>query len=219
MKGRGNGRKVSKCRNAYKSRQIAVNTHFFEQTSVKISISYFPTTQQHGEEGSERAGHQPPQEVAQGVAQRPPLRLRRQTHRQLRWHHQHAQVAVRNPRTQGVPLGGRLLLPHHGFLPRLPRSVLPPLLSPPKCVFKPVLPHPNIYPSGTVCLSILNEEEDWKPHITVKQILLGVQKLLKDEPNIDSPAQQEPLTMYKSNREEYIKKVKAFALNTKKKPA
>jgi ubiquitin-conjugating enzyme E2 I len=53
----------------------------------------------------------------------------------------------------------------------------------------------------------------------VKQILLGVQKLLKDEPNIDSPAQQEPLTMYKNNREEYLKKVKAFALNSKKKPA
>lgn len=29
-------------------------------------------------------------------------------------------------------------------------------IRPPKCVFKPVLPHPNIYPSGTVCLSILN---------------------------------------------------------------
>jgi ubiquitin-conjugating enzyme E2 I len=28
---------------------------------------------------------------------------------------------------------------------------------PPKCMFKPVLPHPNIYPSGTVCLSILND--------------------------------------------------------------
>jgi ubiquitin-conjugating enzyme E2 I len=55
---------------------------------------------------------------------------------------------------------------------------------PPKCVFKPVLPHPNIYPSGTVCLSILNEEEDWKANITIKQILLGVQKLLKEEPNI-----------------------------------
>lgn len=53
-----------------------------------------------------------------------------------------------------------------------------------------MIPHPNIYPSGTVCLSILNEEEDWKPHITVKQILTGIQKLLKDEPNIDSPAQQ-----------------------------
>ena len=62
-----------------------------------------------------------------------------------------------------------------------------------------MLPHPNIYPSGfkwlvnelkkgTVCLSILNEEEDWKSNISVKQILLGIQKLLKDEPNIESPA-------------------------------
>lgn len=51
----------------------------------------------------------------------------------------------------------------------------------------------------------------------MKQILLGVQKLLKDEPNIESPAQQEPLTLYKNNREEYIKKVKAFAIGNKKK--
>ena len=35
--------------------------------------------------------------------------------------------------------------------------------------------HPNIYPSGTVCLSILNEDEGWCPSITVKQILLGIQ--------------------------------------------
>jgi hypothetical protein len=34
--------------------------------------------------------------------------------------------------------------------------------------------HPNIYPSGTVCLSILNEDEGWRPSITVKQILLGI---------------------------------------------
>ena len=68
-------------------------------------------------------------------------------------------------------------------------------IRPPKCKilgnlgqFKPVLPHPNIYPSGTVCLSILNEEEDWKSSITIKQILLGIQKLIKDEPNIQSPA-------------------------------
>jgi ubiquitin-conjugating enzyme E2 I len=50
----------------------------------------------------------------------------------------------------------------------------------------------------------------------VKQILLGIQKLLKDEPNIESPAQQEPLTLYKNNRDEYIKRVKAFALANKK---
>lgn len=46
---------------------------------------------------------------------------------------------------------------------------------PPKCKFAPVLFHPNVYPSGTVCLSILNEDEDWKPSITIKQILLGIQ--------------------------------------------
>ena len=45
---------------------------------------------------------------------------------------------------------------------------------PPKCQFKPVLFHPNIYPSGTVCLSILNEDEDWRPTLTVAQILLGI---------------------------------------------
>ena len=74
-----------------------------------------------------------------------------------------------------------------------------------------MLPHPNIYPSGTVCLSILNEEEDWKPHITVKQILLGIQKLLKDEPNIESPAQQEPLTLYKNNQAGFFLELRANA--------
>lgn len=43
--------------------------------------------------------------------------------------------------------------------------------------FSTVLFHPNIYPSGTVCLSILSEDEDWKPSITIKQILLGIQVL------------------------------------------
>lgn len=84
-------------------------------------------------------------------------------------------------------------------------------------MFKPVIPHPNIYPSGTVCLSILNEEEDWKPHITVRQLMLGIQKLLKEEMNIESPAQQEPLNLYKNNHEEYLRKVKAFAAQCRKK--
>lgn len=46
---------------------------------------------------------------------------------------------------------------------------------PPKCKFPAGFFHPNIYPSGTVCLSILNEDEGWRPSITVKQILLGIQ--------------------------------------------
>lgn len=36
--------------------------------------------------------------------------------------------------------------------------------------FDPPLFHPNVYPSGTICLSILDEEKSWKPSITVKQV-------------------------------------------------
>jgi len=79
---------------------------------------------------------------------------------------------------------------------------------PPKCVFAPVLFHPNIYPSGTVCLSILNYEKDWRPGITVKQILLGIQDLLDDPNNLD-PAQEEPFKLYRDDRELYRQKIRA----------
>lgn len=75
--------------------------------------------------------------------------------------------------------------------------------------FVPPLFHPNVYPSGTVCLSILNEEEGWKPAITIKQILLGIQDLLND-PNPDSPAQADAYNLFKRDRQAYEKKVKAI---------
>lgn len=87
---------------------------------------------------------------------------------------------------------------------------------PPKCKFAPVLFHPNVYPSGTVCLSILNEDEDWKPSITIKQILLGIQDLL-DNPNPQSPAQAEPYMLYCQNRDEYNRRVKNQAIQMRPK--
>ncbi|CAH1794067.1 unnamed protein product [Owenia fusiformis] len=83
--------------------------------------------------------------------------------------------------------------------------------SPPKCKFEPPLFHPNIYPSGTVCLSLLDEEKDWRPAVTIKQILLGIQSLLND-PNIRDPAQAEAYTIYCQNKEEYERRVRAQAL-------
>ncbi|KAK3706721.1 SUMO conjugating enzyme Hus5 [Vermiconidia calcicola] len=77
----------------------------------------------------------------------------------------------------------------------------------PEGKFIPPLFHPNVYPSGTVCLSILNEEEGWKPAITIKEILLGIQMLL-DEVNPESPAQAEAYNLYKKDRAAYEKKVK-----------
>lgn len=73
--------------------------------------------------------------------------------------------------------------------------------------FVPPLFHPNVYPSGTVCLSILNEEEDWKPAITIKQILVGIQMLL-DEVNPESPAQADAYNLYRKDRPAYEKKVR-----------
>lgn len=39
--------------------------------------------------------------------------------------------------------------------------------------FEPPLFHPNVYPSGTVCLSILEEDKDWRPAITIKQVWIA----------------------------------------------
>ncbi|KAL4399259.1 SUMO conjugating enzyme Hus5 [Malassezia pachydermatis] len=81
---------------------------------------------------------------------------------------------------------------------------------PPKCKFTPPLFHPNVFPSGTVCLSILDEEKSWKPAITIKQILLGVQDLLND-PNPGDPAQADAFHLFKQDRAAYERKVRQIA--------
>jgi ubiquitin-conjugating enzyme E2 I len=85
-----------------------------------------------------------------------------------------------------------------------------PASPPPQCRFPPNFFHPNIYPSGTVCLSILNEDEQWRPSITVKQILLGCQELL-DAPNPKSPAQSGAFMIFTQRLDEYKRRVKEQA--------
>ena len=74
----------------------------------------------------------------------------------------------------------------------------------------PPLFHPNVYPSGTICLSILNEEEGWRPAITIKQILIGIQDLL-DEPNPDSPAQSEAFQLFIHDKTRYSARIRQEA--------
>ncbi|KAF8077693.1 ubiquitin-conjugating enzyme/RWD-like protein [Lyophyllum atratum] len=76
--------------------------------------------------------------------------------------------------------------------------------------FTPPLFHPNVYPSGTVCLSILDEEKSWKPAITIKQILLGIQDLL-DDPNVNDPAQSDAYTMFKNDKVAYERRIRQQA--------
>ncbi|KAH3669168.1 hypothetical protein WICMUC_005007 [Wickerhamomyces mucosus] len=77
---------------------------------------------------------------------------------------------------------------------------------PPKVKFPTGFYHPNVYPSGTICLSILNEEQDWTPAINLRQIVLGIQELL-DSPNPDSPAQEPAWKAFGKDRSNYEKKV------------
>ena len=81
---------------------------------------------------------------------------------------------------------------------------------PPKCKFNPPLFHPNVYPSGTVCLSILDSEKDWVPTITLKDVLRGIQDLL-NSPNLLDPAQREAHQLCKNDRAAYDKKIKELS--------
>lgn len=82
----------------------------------------------------------------------------------------------------------------------------------PECIFTPPIPHPNVWTTGKICLSIISY--GWKPAITVKQILLGIQELMS-EPNLKSPANGGMYELYRGNRKEYDNSVRAFAARFK----
>ncbi|GCA62199.1 SUMO-conjugating enzyme Ubc9 [Kipferlia bialata] len=105
------------------------------------------------------------------------------------------------PGVKGTHWEGCMLKVNLFFVPSYPEY-------PPKVQFDPPLFHPNVYPSGSVCLSLLNKEADWKPSVTVPEILKGLQMLL-NEPNEKSPAQTEAYQIYIRNRTEYVRRIKA----------
>ncbi|KRY09310.1 SUMO-conjugating enzyme UBC9-A [Trichinella patagoniensis] len=107
------------------------------------------------------------------------------------------------PGPVGSPWEGGLYRLHMQFREDFPES-------PPKCVFVPPIFHPNVFPSGTVCLSILDAKKAWRPTMTVKDILLGIQQLLA-EPNDKDPAQAEPYRLYTNDMKAYECAVKQLA--------
>ena len=93
--------------------------------------------------------------------------------------------------------------------------------SPPQMKFTSPMFHPNIYPDGRVCISILhppgtdkfNEqekaEERWRPSLGAEEILLSVISMLND-PNCDSPANIDAAVMLRHNPEQYNNIVKSL---------
>ncbi|KDN44582.1 hypothetical protein RSAG8_05347, partial [Rhizoctonia solani AG-8 WAC10335] len=93
-------------------------------------------------------------------------------------------------------------------------------LYPPTMRFLTEMWHPNIYPDGKVCISILHapgedqygyEEagERWMPIHTVESILVSVISLLSsDTPNIDSPANVDAAVQVRDDIAGYRKQVR-----------
>lgn len=86
-------------------------------------------------------------------------------------------------------------------------------LNPPKMSFTCEMFHPNIFPDGRVCISILHSPGDdplgyessserWSPVQSVEKILLSVVSMLA-EPNDESPANIDASKMWRENREEF----------------
>jgi len=90
-------------------------------------------------------------------------------------------------------------------------------LNPPKMRFTCDMFHPNVYPNGEVCISILHAPgedpnhyessvERWSPVQSVEKILLSVVSMLA-EPNIESPANTEAAKLWRDDKKLFKQKV------------
>ena len=90
---------------------------------------------------------------------------------------------------------------------------------PPQMTFKSEMWHPNVYPDGKVCISILHEpgvdkyntqesaDERWRPILGVEQVLISVLSMLS-EPNADSPANIDAAKQFRDSPSDFKKRVR-----------
>jgi len=93
--------------------------------------------------------------------------------------------------------------------------------NPPKLKFVSPIWHPNIYPDGTVCISILhppgvdkmNEmesaDERWRPILSIEAVFISVISMLSS-PNLSSPANMDAAVQFHKDPHGYKKKVRAI---------
>lgn len=78
-------------------------------------------------------------------------------------------------------------------------------IRPPDIKFEQPVFHPNVYSDKSVCLDIIGGK--WSPSMTIKDILIGLRQLF-DSPNPNSPAAQQPASLYVHDRNAYDEKVR-----------
>jgi len=89
----------------------------------------------------------------------------------------------------------------------------------PPSVHIPSIFHPNIYVTGRLCISILDEkssvhddnskENNWRPSLSMVNVLVGIKSLLEN-PNPDSPANVDANRMYLGDIIGYEEKNRAY---------
>ena len=87
--------------------------------------------------------------------------------------------------------------------------------APPVVHFTCNLYHPNIYPDGKVCISILNATQDefkyykleelWSPAIDLTTIIVSIWNILL-EPNLESPANVDAAKDFRDNIDMFAQK-------------
>ncbi|CAK7209498.1 Ubiquitin-conjugating enzyme subunit [Sporothrix bragantina] len=97
---------------------------------------------------------------------------------------------------------------------------------PPVFRFIPTIFHPNVYPDGRLCISILHSPGDdalsgeqagerWSPLQGVESVMLSI-LLLLDNPEINSPANVDASVMYRDHPVEYKARVTAAVERSKR---
>lgn len=98
--------------------------------------------------------------------------------------------------------------------------------SPPTFKFLHPIYHPNIYPNGRLCISILHPpgedersgesaSERWSPLQGVESVLRSV-LLLLDDPEVSSPANVDAGVMYRNDRNQYNVRAKEAVETSKR---
>ena len=81
----------------------------------------------------------------------------------------------------------------------------------PKLTTSPPLFHPNVYPSGNICLSLIDDQKDWKPSVSLRQLLISLQVFLSS-PNGNDPAHPEAIRLFRKDLALYNERIKKQAI-------